>query len=108
TLYPVGYHHAFAVDYRPPSTMRVLCDALQSHKAPSIKVRCISFVVPSIMRQTSSGLSTVGSFRGVLGNGRSSKCMLRRLSTFLQKKRKADIRISTVPGLSFLSCSRYH
>ena len=65
------------------------------------------FVVPSIMRPTSSGLRTVGSFRGVFGKGKSSKCMSRRLSIFLKKNRNADIRISTVPGLSFLSCSRY-
>src|SRR5215471_15373241 len=58
--------------------------------------------------RTSSGLRTVGSFRGVLGNGRSSKWMSRRLSIFLKKKRRADIRISTVPGSSFLSCSKYH
>src|SRR5437773_8612794 len=52
------------------------------------------------MRRTSSGLRTVGSFRGVLGNGRSSKCMSRRLSIFLKKNRNADIRISTVRGVS--------
>src|SRR6267142_7196077 len=44
------------------------------------------FVVPSIMRLTSSGLRTVGSFRGVFGNGRSSKCMSRRLSIFLKEE----------------------
>src|SRR5262244_950827 len=49
------------------------------------------FVVSSIMRPTSSRLRTVGSFRGVLGKGRSSKWMSRRLSIFLKKNRKADI-----------------
>jgi hypothetical protein len=49
-------------------------------------------------RTTSSSLSKAGTFFGVLGNGRSSNARSRRLNAFLKRKRKVEIRPSTVPG----------
>jgi len=58
-------------------------------------VRCIRFRAESISRATSSGLSTVGSFRGHLGNGISSSRYGRR-RVLTKRKRSAEDRLRMV------------
>ena len=60
-------------------------------------VRCIRFRAESISRATSSGLSTVGSFRGHLGNEISSGRYGRR-RVLTKKNRRAEERLWIVPG----------
>src|ERR1700692_391022 len=65
-------------------------------------VRCIRFRAESISRATSSGLSTVGSFREHLGNGILSDGY-GRLSVLTKRNRSAEQRLWIVRCDSFRS-----